>query len=88
MGILGTMTVNFNHKDKEQYPVYLDEERKWHPRQISAEQWEIDFHGFTSRVFFLEDGRIGIVCDGLIIVKSIEEWIAQDIQLKEAQNAT
>lgn len=67
------MTVNFN--DKEQYPVYLDKERRWHPRQNEAVEWEYELYGFSSRVFFLKDGRIGMMHDGSIVIKSIEEWV-------------
>ncbi len=69
----------------ESYPVYLDKARRWHPRQLCAEEWEYDLHGFSSRVFFLKDGRVGMMHDGSIIVKSIEEWMknAQETQEQE-----
>ena len=64
--------------EEEKYPVYLDIKRNWHARQIEAENWEIDFHGFTgSKVFFLKDGRIGMEYGGKVIVRSIELWMSE-----------
>lgn len=60
------------------HPVYLDNERNWHPRQlpVKADHWEYDFHGFCGKVFFLSDGRIGIEHNGQVVVRSIEAWVS------------
>ena len=62
----------------EQYPVYLDKDRNWHPRQIKAEEWQYDaFHFTSSKVFFLSDGRIGMEYGGRVVVRSIEHWMSE-----------
>jgi hypothetical protein len=65
---------------KEDYPVYLDIKRNWHPRQTDASYWEHDFHGFSGKVFFLKDGKIGMEYGGRVVVKSIELWMAEGEQ--------
>lgn len=67
--------MNTAQSEKEEYPVYLDNHRNWHPRQTQADDWEPDFYRFSGKVFFLKDGRIGMEYAGRVIVRSIETWM-------------
>lgn len=63
------MNENIGQSEEKQHTVYFNIKRNW-----TTEQNDNSF--YEDKVFFLKDGRIGMECGGLVIVKTIEAWMA------------
>lgn len=65
--------------EKVQHTVYLSSDRNW-----TSEKGDNSF--YEDKVFFLEDGRIGINRGGRVIIRTIEHWASSAKEMEELRN--
>jgi hypothetical protein len=56
--------------EEVQHTLYLNHNRNWTTEPF-----------YTTKVFFMKDGRIGMEYGGRVIVRSIEHWMSDDQEL-------